>query len=215
MKPSFIRDQNGAVLVEVMVTFTIFIVFILGSIDFLMLFYQWNAAAKAAALGARIAAVSDPVAAGLNNLAALVVDPDRPPGTAMPAFEVTCDGATTRCSCDGACLGVGGYDAAAMDAIVFGRGSSSCFDATSTSSAGMCDILSALTAANIVVTYRQTGAGFSGRPGGPAPSIALSIKNLPFRFFFLGSLLGPNGISMPPLTISVLGEDISSIAPPP
>jgi hypothetical protein len=110
---------------------------------------------------------------------------------------------------------VGGYDAAAMDAIVFGRGSSSCFDAASTSSAGMCDILPALTPANIVVAYRQSGAGFSGRPGGPAPSIALSIKNLPFRFFFLGGLLGSNGIAMPTLTISVMGEDISSTAPLP
>lgn len=215
MKPGLIRDQHGAVLVEIMVMFTLFIVFILGSIDFLMLFYQWNAATKAAALGARIAAVSDPVAVGLNNLTALVVGPDRPPGTAMPAFAVICDGATSRCACEGSCTGVGGFDGAAMNAIVYGRGSSSCFDASATSGAGMCDILPALTPANVVIEYHQTGAGFSGRPGGPAPSIALSIKDLSFRFFFLGGLLGPRGISMPPLTVSVTGEDMSSTAPAP
>jgi Flp pilus assembly pilin Flp len=213
MKFNFIRDQNGAVLVEVTVMLTVFFVFILGSIDFLMLFYQWNAAAKAVALGARIAAVSDPVALGLKNLSAVVVDPFRAPGTAMPAFAVTCDGATTRCICEGTCPGLGGYDGAAMDAIVYGRGSSSCFDATSTSGAGMCDLLPALTPSNVVIAYRQTGVGFAGRPGGPAPSISVSIKDLPFRFFFLGSLLGSNLIRMPTLTVSVLGEDMSSTAP--
>ena len=39
----------------------IIFLFLLGAIDFLFAFYQWNAAAKAVQVGARIAAVSTPV----------------------------------------------------------------------------------------------------------------------------------------------------------
>src|SRR5580700_3428160 len=110
-----IRDDNGAVLVEVTVVMTIMFVFILGSIEFLFALFQWNSATKAVQIGARIAAVSDPVAAGLNNLSRTVVSAQVPPGSAMPTFAITCNGATESCTCNtvGACPGVGGYDAAA------------------------------------------------------------------------------------------------------
>src|SRR5580704_12405674 len=111
-----IRDQKGAVLVEVTVVMTIMFVFILGSIEFLFALYQWNAATKAVQIGARIAAVSDPVAVGLGNLSLAVVSAAAPPGSPMPDFMITCDGATASCTCNtvGACPGVGGYDPAAM-----------------------------------------------------------------------------------------------------
>ena len=60
----FARDNDGAVLVEATIMMTIMFVLVLGSVDFLFAFYQWNAAAKAVQVGARIAAVSDPVARG-------------------------------------------------------------------------------------------------------------------------------------------------------
>ena len=69
----FLRDQRGAVMVEVAIMLSITLVLVLGAIDFLLLFYQWNAAAKAAQIGARLAAVSDPVALGLNGLSHGVV----------------------------------------------------------------------------------------------------------------------------------------------
>jgi TadE-like protein len=208
-----IRDDAGAVLVEVTVMLTLFLVFVLGSIDFLMVFYQWNAAAKAVALGARRAAVSDPVAAGLNGLSAAAVNADLPPGAAMPIFKVTCDGATATCTCEGTCTGMGGYDAAAMNAIVFGRNSTSCGDAASHDRASMCDILAGITPANVTISYIQTGIGYAGRPGGPAPTITLAIKNVPFQLFFLGNLLGSRRLQMPPLTTSIMAEDLSSGAP--
>ena len=106
-------------------------VFVLGSIDFLFAFYQWNAATKAVQMGVRIAAVSEPVARGLNGLSAGVVSASLRPGSAMPSFTVTCDGGRATCTCEGACKGVGGYNDAAMRTIVFGRGSTACGDATS------------------------------------------------------------------------------------
>src|SRR5215831_19129873 len=110
----FIRDDNGGVLVEATIMITIVFVFVLGAIDFLFAFYQWNAATKAVQVGARIAAVSDPVVSGLNALSAGVVSASLRPGSAMPSFTVTCDGGTANCNCRGACTGVGGYNATAM-----------------------------------------------------------------------------------------------------
>ena len=210
----FWRDQAGAVLVETTVMMALMLIVLLGSIDFLSLLYQWNAATKAVQLGARIAAVSNPVAAGLNNLSIAVVNATLvPPGGAMPFFEVRCDGATERCACTGTCLGVGGYDAAAMNAVVFGRGSASCGDALSSYTAGMCDVFERIKAANVVISYTQTGLGYAGRPGGPAPTITVEIQDLPFQFFFLGGLLRFRAIAIPALRTSISAEDLSSSAP--
>src|SRR5262249_50595162 len=138
----FTRDNNGGVLVETTIMITIMFVFVLGSIDFLFALYQWNAATKAVQVGARIAAGSEPVAKGLNGLSTNVVSASLRPGSAMPSFTVTCDGGTATCTCRGTCKGLGGYNATAMRTLVFGRGSTACGDATSSYTAGMCDIFS-------------------------------------------------------------------------
>jgi Flp pilus assembly pilin Flp len=216
MKPisRFAHDEHGAVLVEVTVMMTIMFVFLLGSIEFLFAFYQWNAAAKAVQIGARIAAVSDPVAGGLNQLSISVTDSIAVPGDSMPYFSITCDGGEGRCMCrDGSCPPQLRYDAAAMKTIVYGRGSSSCSDATSFYDTGMCDVFSRITPANVVVSYTQTGLGFAGRPGGPAPTITVSLKDLPMQFFFVGGLLHLSGLQIPPMTTSITAEDLSSGPP--
>ena len=69
----FSRDQDGGVLVETTVLIPILLVFLLGAVDFLFAFYQWSAAIKAVEVGARIAAVSDPVAEGLNSYLNIVL----------------------------------------------------------------------------------------------------------------------------------------------
>jgi Flp pilus assembly pilin Flp len=207
------RDEAGAVLVEVTVVMALIFVFILGSIDFLFAFYQWNAASKAVQVGARIAAVSDPIAIGLNGLSAAVVNSFVPPGSVMPAFVVRCESKPATCSCVGACAGVGAYNPAAMHTLIFGRGSSSCFDAKSFYQAGMCDIFPRIAAANVVVVYAQTGLGYAGRPGGPVPTITVSIESLPFQFFFLSGIMGFDKIQIPALTTSITAEDLASGAP--
>jgi TadE-like protein len=211
----FSGDQQGSVMVEVTITLSITLVLVFGAIDFLLLFYQWNAAAKAVQIGARLAAVSDPVASGLNNLSQAVVSASVPPGAAMPNFVVTCDGRTVTCTCSGvnACRGIKGYDGAAMNTIVFGRGSSSCSDAKSGDGVGMCDIFSRITPTNVKIVYAQTGLGYAGRPGGPTPTITVSLQNLPFQFFFLRGLMGFHDFQIPASTVSLTAEDLSSRAP--
>ena len=209
----FLRDQCGAVMVEVTIMLSLTLVLVLGAIDFLLLFYQWNAAAKAVQIGARLAAVSDPVASGLNGLSHAVVSASVPPGAAMPKFIVTCDGRTATCTCVRACRGVRSYDRAAMNTIVFGRGSSSCSDAKSADVVGMCDIFPRITPANVVIVYTQTGLGYAGRPGGPMPTITVSLQNLPFQFFFLRGLMGFRDLQIPASTVSTTAEDLASRAP--
>jgi Flp pilus assembly pilin Flp len=209
----FVRDGTGAVLVEVTVVLALMFVVILGSIDLLFAFYQWNAASKAVQVGARIAAVSDPVPIGLNGLSTAVVNSFVPPGSVMPSFVVRCESKTETCRCIGACAGVGEYNKLAMNTIIFGRGSSSCTDATSFYRAGMCDIFPRITAANVVVVYTQTGLGYAGRPGGPSPTITISIEGLPFQFFFLSGAMGFGNIQVPALTTSITAEDLASGAP--
>src|SRR5262249_30700378 len=199
---NFCRDQRGAVIVEVTIVLTFMFVLVLGGIEFLLFFYQWNAAAKAVQTGARLAAVSDPVASGLNNLSQAVMSASVPPGAAMPNFVVTCDGRTATCTCNGVNACRGGYDRAAMNTIVFGRGSSSCSDAKSADLVGMCDIFPRITPANVKIVYAQTGLGYAGRPGGPLPTITVSLQNLPFQFFFLRGLMGFHDFQIPASSVS-------------
>jgi len=77
----------------------------------------------------------------------------------------------------------------------------------------MCDIFARIKAANVVISYTQTGLGYAGRPGGPAPTITLALENMSFQFFFLSGLLRFNDIRMPAFTTSITAEDLSSSAP--
>lgn len=205
----FRHDETAAALAEFAVMLPVVITVIFGSMDLLYAFYQWNAAAKAVEVGARIAAVSDPVAFGLSNLSNQAVLSGLAPGATMPYFQVTCG--TGSCSCAGFCVGIpaNSFDPAAMNRIVFGRGRTSCTDATSYYLTGMCDLLPSLTAANVVITYTQTGLGYAGRPGGPVPTITVSLQNIYFQFFFLNSLLGER-IAMPSMSTTITAEDLCS-----
>jgi hypothetical protein len=133
----------------------------------------------------------------------------------MPAFKVVCDGATSTCTCLGACTGVSGYNATAMNTLLYGRGNTSCVASpTSYYSAGMCNFFS-LSAANIVVTYahdQTDGLGYAGRSDGPVPTITVALQNVQFQFFFLGPLLKFLNITMPDQATTVTGEGMSSAA---
>jgi len=214
-----VRDQDGGVLVETTIMLTIIFVFVLGGIDFLFAFYQWTAAAKALQLGARIAAVSDPVVSGLSGLSMAALSSQNAGTSPLPFFSVQCDGSTGTCACTGTCPGMGTtVDTTAMKKLVYGRTSTSattsCPNVTGSYNAGMCHIFSRVTPANVVVTYTDTGLGFAGRPTGPVPTVDVSLKNINFQFFFLGNLLGfGNRAIMSGLTTSTTGEDLSSSGP--
>jgi Flp pilus assembly protein TadG len=203
------REETGAVFAEFAILLPLVVTIVCGSIDFLYAFYQWNAAAKAVEVGARIAAVSDPVAADLNTLSNQAVMGGLAPGSAIPPFTVTCREGI--CTCIGTCTGLAGnsFNPVAMNRIVFGRGSATCGDATSYYATGMCDVLSSITVDNVVIVYSQTGLGYAGRPGGPVPTITVSLQNMYFQFFFVSALFGAS-IAMPAMTTTITAEDLCS-----
>ncbi|WP_293857091.1 TadE/TadG family type IV pilus assembly protein [uncultured Alsobacter sp.] len=211
----FLRCERGGPLVEATVMMPLLFVFLLGSVDFLNGLYQYNAAAKAVQMGARLAAVSDPVATGLNNLCSNG-SACSTPGGAMPNFTVTCSGGSATCTCTGTCTGVGNAPAlstAALRTIVFGRSNGgTCGTPTGRYTMGMCHMFPGLAVNNVVVTYRQTGLGYDGRPGGPVPTVSVSLQNLTFSFYFLGALSGFANIQIPGLATTVTGEALSSSA---
>jgi TadE-like protein len=212
-------------LVETSVLIPILFTFLLGAVDFGFLFYQWSAAAKAVEVGARIAAVSDPVAGGLKSLADPAVNGANA-GDPIPPFTITCNGKTSSCSSsDGSTVT---YDATAMEKIVYGRrggtpcdppASGMCCDRTPTSYyfAGMCNFFPmGLTPANVQVVYQQTtDLGYTQSFEGPRPTVTVSLLQtsdaaLKFRFFFLR--FGEKII--PSFTTTITGEALSAAAQP-
>ena len=206
------RDARGATLVEASLLIPFVFVFMFGAVEFLFAFHQWNRAMKAVERGARLAIVSDPVDAGL----ATVTDAAGTllPGDPLPSgyFLSVCRPSTCTLTVGGAAAG-GRYEAAAMDRIVFGRNGRACGDAANAYEAGMCDIFPRITPANVIVEYAHTGLGFVGRPGGPVPSVTVSLTGLSFRFFFLESIPGFGPIAMPPIRVTLTGEDLLSAGP--
>ena len=211
-----VRDEDGGPLVEVAIILPILITFLFGGVDFMNALYQWNAAAKAVEIGARIAAVSDPVASGLNSVPVNVLSSSVASGSPMPDFTVACDGGAAACACvSGACDGAGSYSAEAMGFIVYGRaGKETCSLPASGYFAGMCNIFPPITPQYVTVVYAQSGLGYAGRSVGPVPTIAVSLNaassqtKLPFKFFFLPFA----GIAIPQVTTTITGEALSASA---
>ena len=217
-----LTDENGGVLVEATVIAVMIIFLVLGSVDFLFAFYWWNAAGKAVQAGARIAAVSDPVATGLNDLS---VDVGGTLRARMPSFTVTCPGNASTCTCTGTCTGLGGNparDQLALNKIVYGRGydpaNPGCGTGGGIYFAGMCSMFPGLTPANVVIVYTHTapGLGYIGRAGGPVPTVQVSLQQtgpdaVNFRFYFLP--FGPKPVApSSAIPTTVTGEVLSSVA---
>jgi len=206
------HDQRGTTTVEFTIVAMLFLLLTFGLVEFGNMFWQFNSAAKAAQVGARLAAVSNPVWSELVNL-----EDDSTPGAAWGTeYTVTCDGDSG--DCDGTFSG--DYDSSAMDCLVFGRSETTppcdteCDPAgIDADEAGMCDRFARIAPENVIVTYSHTGLGFAGRPGGPVPTVTVQLTDLQFEFLALGDLLGLQPITMPPFTVTMTGEDLSRLAP--
>jgi hypothetical protein len=194
-----------------------FFVILFGIIEFSYIFYQWNAATKAVQFGARLAAVSDPVASDLT-VDDFGLGGGVDPGDPMPYFVRTCT-ATSANGSSGTCSGGGTYDPAAMRAIVFGRdadGSSRTVCAALSGNPlrnGMCNYFPDINSAQRVqIKYEYTGLGYAGRPGGPVPTITVSLTGISYSFVFLNSLMGFGSAQVPALSTTVTGEDLRQTA---
>jgi Flp pilus assembly protein TadG len=210
-------DERGATFVEFTIMIPLVFVVLLGMVEFLLAFVQWNLAVKAVERGARIAVTSDPVDSGLNRINGLESGASAQRGDSLPFgyFAVSCSGQSASCAgVVGGSPTESAYDPVAMNRIVFGHGvANSCSDATNAANVGMCDIFGRITPANVVVEYRHTGLGFVGRPS-PVPTVTVSLRDLFFEFFFIGHLLSSRRIAMPDMRVTMTGEDLRSSAYP-
>lgn len=195
------RDAGGATSVEFGLVGGLFIVMMLGAAEFALAYWQWNAAAKAVQVGARLAAVSDPVDNTLKSITGLDV---ADPGDPMPAYDdIVCRGAEEACNGD-----TDRYDSAAMEAIVYGPGNAGCAQ-DSQGYPTMCRIFPRIGTENVVVSYVHTGLGFAGRPGGPVPTITVELRDVEYDWILLNRLFDADRILMPGFKTSVTGEDLT------
>ncbi len=197
--PNLAANESGATMVEFGLIASLLILILLGIVDVSYAYWQWNSASKALQLGARLAAVSNPVASDLKTITDLTdgTNVDDP----VPYYKRTCSGASKSCS-------QGAYDDAALKSLVYGRGNASC-PTTAQSYPALCTIFPRLKPENVIIEYAHSGLGFMGRPGGPVPTITMRFTGLNFEFIALNGLLGLPAISMSGLTATATGEDLS------
>ncbi|MEP9395932.1 TadE/TadG family type IV pilus assembly protein [Mesorhizobium sp. KR2-14] len=209
MLKRFARLQDGATMVEMAIAMTLLLLLTLGFVDLGNALYQWNSANKAVQVGARLAAISNPVANGLAAAA-----PTDTPGAPVVAgaYSFECGYLAGALSCNS-----GAGDTANFSRIFRGdtlaTNNDACPLPTGSQRPGMCHFYPFLKRENVVVRYAATGLGYQTRQAGPVPTITVSLRDVKFRFFFLNGLLGFREIDMPPMLSTVTGEDMKSTAP--
>ena len=204
------RDESGAVLIEFTAAAFTFFIILFGVVEFANVYYQWNAATKAVQLGARLAAVSNPVAEDLLTLTGM--EDGALPGDPMPAFDFTCQFGDTGCNDN------------AFRILVYGRCDpdtetcnedgvrEACNYSSTFNNIGMCNIFlhnPPLTPENVIVRYQYTGLGYAGRPGGAVPTITVSLTGLTYDWIMIGAFTGFSPISLPSFATTATGEDLN------
>jgi TadE-like protein len=175
----FFRAEDGTTIIEFALTGLLFFTLLFGVIEFTYAMYQWNAASKAMQYGARIAAVSRPLAGGMVSWDPVDDGTVSNPLDGYPAYDITCvlNGASVSCTPAGSVVGTVSADA--LYDIVYGRGTNhlnGCPPNPPRLGVGMCHLFSRITPDKIQVRYQNTGLGYAGRPGGAVPTITVSLR---------------------------------------
>ncbi|MDM7970290.1 MAG: hypothetical protein QUV10_11795 [Paracoccaceae bacterium] len=197
---SFRRNEDGATLVEGLIVFPIILLTFATFVEFGVAMVQWNQTVKAMQYGARMLAVSDPLAVDL----ASHFESDYPATEGGPVLGAI---APVVCTSDGCTQGLD-LNEAGLNRVVLGS-DGICDPSAEGTRLGMCDLNGLITTDNVQVTYYRSGLGYVGRPSGPVVSITIESRNLNFDFFFLGALLGLENITIPAHPVTITSEDLS------
>lgn len=193
---AFRHNEEGTSLLEALLVFPILLMVFAALIEFGFAVFQWNQAVKAVQLGARLAAVSDPLPVDMSALRA-----DYPPEEGGPTppgpVVVECGAGASAC------------DSARLNRLVFGS-DETCDPNYGTSLPGMCDFNPQIRPRNIRISYHRSGLGYVGRPWGPVVTVTLELDGLHFKLPFMGALLGVNTMNIPAHPVTVTSEDLCS-----
>ncbi len=178
------RNESGAGAAEFGLILPIFLLFLFGIID--VGGYAWaiNRGEKATQMGARMAAVTDPVASGMKfsyvgkTIGGVVLQQ----GDVIPADSMVITCTSTACSCTGCPTEM---------TVALDTSNPKPFDNVV---ARMQDFEPSITAANVEVLYRASGLGYAGDPAEIeiAPMITVRLKDRtysPFTLFLIKAAL--------------------------
>lgn len=211
------NDIEGSSTVEFAIIAMVLLLLVGGIFDFMSIFWQRNMLIKAVERGARIAAVSNPVAGGASGISSSLVSPGGcTAGAAYPAgaYDCVCTATVGASSTTGSCTGTcGAFSQPAMNTIIYGRGGGSCgLTGRDLYTMGMCDVISNLVGATVIVEYSDTQLGYCGRPAGPVPTITVTVQNIQFSYVFLGGLMSLANPSLTTAKATITGEDLSTLS---
>ena len=202
----FLRDEDGAGLVEYAMVISLYLLIFFGLIDFGRLAFHYVTAEKAMHVAARIAAVRPPVCAAVPEFNA---PGPVAPGALPPDFGTSCNAGTNVCTAAGtiSCSGAAGN--AVVDEIWPRVRGTLPNDATE---------------ANLLFSYAfDPNLGFLGGPY--TPVVTVELQNLDFQFVTpLAGLVAATGgtpsarltnatqlgIPFPPMSVSLPGEDLAA-----
>lgn len=186
------RRDGGNASVEFALVVALFLILLLGIIDFTRALWAWNRLTQATRTGARYATVHDPVALNVRGFDGTAVVPA---GRAVPAAALVPN--PTVCTAAGCGPGPDAADAALLDAAAFGR-----------LVARMRRADRRLAAANVIVEYRHVGLGLAGNPAGPDLDPLVTVRLRDVRFDFLAiAFLGVRSIALPDFRATLPAED--------
>lgn len=183
----FLRNETGATMVEYTLVFTLMMVLTFGLIEFGLAFYQYNAAEKATAIGARFIATRGPVVTGVGDCA-----PANTNSASAGAWCSTINGSTGLITTCNANAPSGNCQAAVLNALV----------------TRMQGFAPNIQAQNVQVVLRGAGLGFVGR-GAPVPLVTVRLTGMTYDFIALDDLLGFSPITMPAFDATIVGEDLN------
>jgi Flp pilus assembly protein TadG len=200
LRAPWLGDQRGAAAVETAIVAPFLFMAVIGMFDLGVLLFRWNQAVEATRVGARLAAVSDPVSTELSTMTGLEtgVQPGDPAGT----YERLCAAGGQTCT-------GGTYGAPAFSRIFHGPGSAACGDAGAREQLGMCDAFSQLQASHVSIRYRNSGVDSAGVAGALRPLITVRVSGAPSGVSLLGQML-PALLTLPDAETTVVAEDMKS-----
>jgi Flp pilus assembly protein TadG len=191
------RATGASSAAEFALVLPLLLLLLFGIIDGGRLMWEFNRAEKATQMGARFAAVTNPVlGSGFSDYSFAITDLV-PAGSAVPTAEFD----NAICT-EGSCTCVGGtvcgsvaYDGTAFQAIVD----------------RMATMYPQITAENVKIEYKNIGLGFAGDPNGPdvAPLVTVRLTGLTFKPI---TTLMFATFTMPEFATSLTGEDLSGTA---